>query len=91
MGLILSVSAADTWLVREDGVGPVKIGMALAQLGAAVHERLAKDQQDEGACFYVAPDGHGEIACMIKVGRLVRIDVDTPGITAASGLQVGDF
>lgn len=37
--------AADEWVVRQDGVGPVKIGMSLARLNAVLGEKLARGSQ----------------------------------------------
>jgi hypothetical protein len=89
--LVCSCLASDTWVIREDGVGPVKIGMTLAQLNATLHEKfsLPAEKEDQG-CFYVSARGHDHIAFMIENGRLVRIDVDEAGVPTSSGIQVGD-
>jgi hypothetical protein len=48
--------ASDGWVVRDDGVGRVKIGMSLPQLNAALHERcVLPKEKDDQACFYVKP------------------------------------
>jgi len=78
------------WVVRYDGVGPVKIGVSLDQLSATLHERLLKDESGGESCFYVRARGHDHIAFMIEDSRLVRIDVDAPGIRTSAGFQVGD-
>ncbi len=72
-------------------VGPVKIGMSLPQPNVSLHEKFAlpEDKEDQG-CFYVNPSTHRQISFMIENGRLVRIDVDHPGIPTSEGLQVGD-
>jgi hypothetical protein len=48
-----TASGNDTWIVREDGAGPVRIAMSLPQLNAMLDEKLplppAKDDQ---VCFY---------------------------------------
>ena len=89
--LIGSSHARDTWVVREDGVGPVKIGITLAQLNAVLHEKFSMpaEKADQG-CFYVNPRGHDHIGFMIEDSRLVRIDVDEAGISTSFGIQVGD-
>lgn len=91
LGLACGSLASDTWIVREDGVGPVKIGMTLAQLNAALHEKfsLPAEKEDQG-CFYVSTRGHDSIAFMIENGRLVRIDVNEAGVVTVAGVQVGD-
>jgi hypothetical protein len=89
--LMGSSLANDTWVVREDGVGPVKIGMTLSQLNTVLHSKFsmpaAKDNQ---GCFYVNPSKHPRIAFMIEDGRLVRIDVEIAGVATSEGIQVGD-
>ncbi len=89
--LLTSSDAADTWVVRNDGVGPVKVGMTLAQLNVALHENFMPptDKADRG-CFYVTPAKHAQISLMIENGHLVRVDVDHPGIATSEGVQVGD-
>src|SRR5450631_931085 len=83
--------AGDKWTVREDGIGPVKVGMSLSLLNALLHERFSMpgNSEDQG-CFYVKPAKHPGIAFMIENGRLVRIDVITAGIPTADGIQVAD-
>ena len=89
--LVMAAPAQSTWVVRPDGVGPVKIGMTLSQLNGALRARFStpKDKEDQG-CFYVNPKSHAQLAFMIEDGRLVRIDVDKPGISTAQGIHVGD-
>jgi hypothetical protein len=86
-----TANAGDTWVVRQDGVGPVKIGMSLSQLNVALHARFAlpENKEDQG-CFYVNPARRSHIAFMIENRRLVRIDVDGSGIATHEGVQVGD-
>lgn len=82
--------ATDTWTLRLDGIGPIKIGMTLPQLSAALHEtfKLPENSEDQG-CFYVKPTRH-HVSLMIEDKHLVRIDVDKPGIPTEKGIQVGD-
>jgi len=83
-------SAADPWIVRYDGVGPVKIGMTLAQLSAALHQQLAPDELDEHSCFYIDAHGHNRVGFMIIDGKVARVDVGASGLRTAAGIQVGD-
>lgn len=57
--------AADIWIVRDDGVGPVKIGMTLAQLSAALHQKLSQEESGTEGCFYATARGHDHIPFMI--------------------------
>jgi len=82
--------ANDSWIVREDGVGPVKIGMTLAQLTSTLHQKLAESESGSEGCFYVHAANHPHLAFMIEDGKLSRVDVDAPGITTSAGIQIGD-
>jgi len=83
--------AQETWVIREDGAGPAKIGMTLSQLSTALHERFPLPSEgDPQSCFYVSPKRHPRIAFMILDWRLVRIDVNVAGIFTSAGIQVGD-
>jgi len=83
--------AGDAWVIRMDGIGPVKIGMTLPELENVLHEkfRMPENKDDQG-CFYVNPAKHPHVAFMIEDAHLVRIDVDGPGVPTAEGIQVGD-
>jgi hypothetical protein len=49
---LCTASVNDTWIVREDGADPVRIGMSLAQLNAMLHEKLPlPPAKDDSACF----------------------------------------
>ena len=88
--LLTTAFAGDTWTVREDGMGPLKIGMTLPQLSAALHQKLSEEESGNDACFYVYASGHEHVGFMIEDGKLTRIDVDAPGIKTATGIEVGD-
>jgi len=83
--------AGDAWVVRMDGVGPVKIGMSLPELNTVLHEKFSMpdDKEDQG-CFNVEPKRHPHISFMIVDGRLARVDVYGPGVPTVAGIQVGD-
>ena len=80
------VRAADTWIVREDGAGPVKIGMTLAQLSAVLHQELGPDEKDEHSCFYIDAHRHGHVGFMIIDGKVARVDVGAPGVKTSTGI-----
>jgi hypothetical protein len=83
--------AKDRWIIREDGVGPVKVGMTLPQLNSVLREKFsAPEDKDEKKCFYVEPSAHPQLGFMIENGYLTRIDVDGPGVLTSKGVQVGD-
>jgi len=85
-----ATSAIDTWTLRDDGIGPSKMGMTLPQVNMALHEKfeLPEAKEDQG-CFYVKPARH-QMSLMIEDKHLVRIDIDKPGVLTEKGIQVGD-
>ncbi len=94
LGLMIFVGACfatEGWVIRQDGVGPVKIGMSLPQLNTALHEKFAmpESKEDQG-CFYVTASKYPQVSFMIENGHVVRVDVDKSGIATAEGVQVGD-
>ena len=82
--------AGNDWVIRDDGVGPVKIGMTLAQLRATLHQKLPEEESGTENCFYVHAQGHDHLAFMIEDGKVSRIEVDARGIATSAGIQVGD-
>jgi hypothetical protein len=88
--LVATSFAIGDSVIRDDGVGPVKIGMTLAELSATLLQKLSEDESGSENCFYVHARGHGHVSFMIEDGRLSRIDVDAPGIATSTGIQVGD-
>jgi len=88
---VVATLADDSWVVREDGAGPVKIGMSLSQLNALLHEKFVMPtEKDERACFYVGPQKQPKLAFMMLDGRVGRVDVSEPGVRTFMGIQVGD-
>jgi hypothetical protein len=88
---IATVPVDENWVIRQDGVGPAKIGMTLPRLNAALHEKFSMPKnKEEQKCFYVQPTNHEHTSFMIENGRLVRVDVDAAGIPTNEGVQVGD-
>jgi urease beta subunit len=78
-------------VVRFDGTGPVKIGMSLSDLNAALHEKFSMpNDKDEQACFYVEHSKYPGVAFMIQEGFVTRVDVDRPEVSTAEGIKIGD-
>lgn len=83
--------ADDTWVLRENGIGPAKIGMTLAQLNTALHERFKlPDYKEDQGCFEVESRSHAQVSFMIEYGKLARVDVIERGIATTEGIQAGD-
>lgn len=78
------------WTLRDDGIGPIKIGMTDAQLRATLHGKPIEEDSGSEACYYVHEAGRNHLHYMVIDGRVVRIDVDDRGIPTAAGIRVGD-
>jgi len=91
MSLSLGTCFADeSWVVRADGAGPIRVGMTLTQINKALAENFAAPtDKNQADCFYVTTKSP-KLRLMMLEGRLGRIDVREPGIKTASGIQVGD-
>lgn len=85
-------AAADGWRITTAGYGPVKIGMRVADAQRALGAKLvAEGPVDNAECHYLRPEPAIEgLWFMISDGRVVRIEVNAPGITTRSGVGVGD-
>ena len=87
---VITAAAAKPWVIRLDGAGPVKIGMTLAQLSAALKEDFSMPtDEDEKVCFYAETSKHPGIAFMVENGRVSRVDVRERGPSTAAGVRVG--
>lgn len=84
------VFAAGGWIVRDDSIGPVKIGMTRPQLSAALREKLVEEESGNDSCFFVHVPGHDHVTFMIIDNRVVRIDINAHGYKTSLGIQVGD-
>jgi len=89
-------ASADTldfarWVLRADGVGPVRVGMSVADANRAVPGGLDRTA-GLAECDYVRPkSGPDGVALMVERGRIVRADVgDSARVTTALGVLPGD-
>ena len=81
--------------VRIDGIGPVRVGMTLAEAKKAAGIRLTP--YDGGGlvndrCYYVRPeDQELQISLMISEGKVVRVDIESDSqVKTLSGAGIGD-
>jgi hypothetical protein len=87
-----SAAPADTtppqWVVRPDGIGPLRVGVPLAVASARLGETL---RVKEAGCDHVNPVTMPEgILLMVIDDTVARVEVDTAGIRTTEGAQVGD-
>jgi hypothetical protein len=87
-----SSAAMDTtppqWVVRPDGIGPLRMGVSLAEGARLLGEPLSVVNDE---CDHVnptkMPDG---VLLMVIEDTLVRVQIDSAGIRTVEGAQVGD-
>lgn len=87
-----SATAADTtppqWIVRGDGIGPLRVGVPLAAASRTLGETLRVTQ---AGCDHVNPASMPEgILLMVIDDTIARVEIDSAGIFTAEGAQVGD-
>lgn len=84
------------WVLRFDGIGPVRVGMTVNQLNAVLDENFSTPtDKDEQTCFYVQPRQHRDTGIMILYRRVARVDVfapkgTSPSTATADGVRIGD-
>jgi hypothetical protein len=85
-------AAASDWRITTAGYGPVKIGMSVGDAQRALGAKLvAEGPADNAECHYLRPEPAVEgLWFMISDDRVVRVEVNAPGITTRSGVGVGD-
>lgn len=88
--LASSSLASKPWVVRFDGVGPVRVGMTLAQLDAILRDQPSRSAEEMQGCFYVESEKHPHLKFMVIDGHVARVDVEERGVSTSSGIQVGD-
>src|ERR1700687_5232864 len=95
-GAVPSASAADAlrapWRLSLHGIGPVRVGMTVAQARRALKRTLRSSsrQASTGSCSYLEPDGGPEgIYFMVVAGRIARIDILNPRVETRAGARIG--
>jgi hypothetical protein len=84
-------SAPSTWVVRPDGLGPIRIGATVAELEAALGRRPPRADSLDPHCDYLRdPDRVPGVWFMLTEGRVARLDVDSTGPATTEGVRVGD-
>ena len=87
-----STAPADTtrpeWIVRADGIGPLRVGVPLAEASRTLGETLRVTQ---AGCDHANPATMPEgILLMVIDDTVARVEVDSAGIRTTEGAQVGD-
>lgn len=86
-----SAPSAGALTVTETGIGPVRAGMTIGQVNAAL-SGILRIPRKLNECDYLGPaSGPRNFMLMVEKGRVARVDVpDSSGISTAAGARVGD-
>lgn len=83
-------TAASAWVLRADGVGPLRVGMTVDEANRAVEGGLDHTSGLE-ECDYVRPkNGPAGVLLMVVDGRIARADVDSVLVATSQGVRPGD-
>ena len=82
--------ADEVWVVRPDGIGPVRIGMTLAEAGDALGTTLSPQVLEPGDCSYATAEAlpHG-VSLMVVGDVIARLDVERGDVETAAGARIG--
>ncbi|HEU4799504.1 MAG TPA: hypothetical protein VFS94_02635 [Gemmatimonadales bacterium] len=80
------------WVARADGIGPIRAGMSIAEVSAAIGESLHVGYLDFETCDYVTPSILPEgVSLMVIRDTVERVDVVDPSeVRTAAGAGIGD-
>jgi hypothetical protein len=77
--------------VTERGIGPLRVGMSVAQAREALPGLEEPKEGRADVCEYTRGGGLPEgVMVMVENGIVVRVDVDTNAVPTADGARVGD-
>ncbi|MEO7965412.1 MAG: hypothetical protein ABIT38_16000 [Gemmatimonadaceae bacterium] len=83
--------ANSPWHVSVGAVGPLRIGMTLAEAASALKVSVPDTAKLDRACAYVRLDSvPTSVKLMWVEGHLARVDVDSASIPTEAGARVGD-
>lgn len=90
--LLLWIPAhAQSWVLRDDGIGRLTVGMSVATIEKTLGKPLAGPSDHENQqCFHARISGHPDVMLMIEGQTLTRIDIVHGNTATSGGVLVGD-
>jgi hypothetical protein len=73
-----------------NGIGPVQVGMTIAQAEAKSGRRFVAEVPGRGGCGYAVVKGLGGVNFMVINGVIERVDISNPKVMTLSGAKIGD-
>jgi hypothetical protein len=83
---------AKRWTVTEHGLGPLRAGLAIPEVGRFLPGAISIPEGEETSpCSYADwPEAPPGVYVLIEKGVITRIEVDSASIATAAGARVGD-
>jgi hypothetical protein len=81
------------WRLKPDSLGPIKVGMPLDRVNAAIGGGMRvvpAELRPSPDCYIVSTESTPSVSYMFVAGVLKRIDVRQAGIRSDHGIAVGD-
>ena len=88
-GGVAPVVSAAQLTVTETGIGPVRVGMTVAEAMRAWGGDF-RATNTNAPCYYLRPAGTSGVALMVIEGRIARVDVSDASVATFAGARVGD-
>lgn len=77
--------------VTENGIGPIRVGMTVAQAAHAIGGGFAAPKSGTSGCTYaVLTKAPGGLAVMLQDGIVARVDIRRGTVPTAAGARIGD-
>lgn len=79
-----------TWIVTEEGIGPVRAGMTFAEANTALGGRFEAPDTADAECDYAGIVGAEEVSFLVSEGRIAAVSVRDTLVATSLGARVGD-
>lgn len=85
----VTTGGPDRWRVTPHGIGPVTVGMSLAEVASSIGASPDIAPADRECSYVRAPAAPEGVAFMVRDGLIARVDVNAPGVLSAEGAGIG--
>ena len=89
MVLALAAAAPGDTPVTLQGIGPLRVGLGLAELRRRFGATSENGPHPDGNCEHFASPAFPGVSMMVVDGRVVRIDIDDRRYRTRSGARIG--
>ena len=78
------------WTVTPAGIGPLRVGMSVAEARAVLGGEFAVADSAVGCAHIVLTGLPGRVLAMVVDGRVARVEVKDGAVATATGARIGD-